>query len=222
METVTKKEFISIKLAIHSNQRMKEEELSYKEGYLYALQNSKSLLKIADLSAQDHEYGIACSLSILSAEEAIKACMCLHKHKNPNMELDRKIFSSHEVKHDLINSHLISFIYFPKRLLDTLEETATKDFTLIEFICLLITKKDSDILTSKDLKPSDIRLWRQKANQIKNSGFYVGFSESKNQWHSPKEKNEEDYCNQRRFASALIELGGKFEEFYLKLPSGKL
>ncbi|HEX4373396.1 MAG TPA: AbiV family abortive infection protein [Puia sp.] len=42
----------------------------HKEGYELAISKAQSLLKIADISAYENEYGIACSLNVLAAEEA--------------------------------------------------------------------------------------------------------------------------------------------------------
>ena len=73
----------------------------YIEGFKLALHNSFSLKKIANLSFAAGEYGIACSLNILAAEEAVKAIFILIKHYNPETEINdfKEVFSKHPVKH---------------------------------------------------------------------------------------------------------------------------
>ncbi len=81
----------------------------YKDGYEIAIANSKSILTIADLTAENKEFGVACSLNILSAEEAIKASFLIIKHYHKEVEIDDfdKIFKGHKTKHKHIKSFLV-------------------------------------------------------------------------------------------------------------------
>ncbi len=74
----------------------------YYEGFKLSLDNSISLQRIAELAAQEHEFGIACSLNILAAEEAVKANFILIKHYNPDTEINdfKEVFRKHQTKHD--------------------------------------------------------------------------------------------------------------------------
>ena len=76
------------------------------QGYRYSLANSKSLLKIADKSADEEEYGIACSLNILAAEEAVKGIAIILSINNVTEDF-HKIFKDHKTKH----RHLLVISY---------------------------------------------------------------------------------------------------------------
>lgn len=53
----------------------------YNKGYEITVENSKCLLRMAGKSANEKAFGIASSLCILSAEEAVKAiCLNLKFH----------------------------------------------------------------------------------------------------------------------------------------------
>jgi AbiV family abortive infection protein len=195
---------------------MKQTPASYHQGYILALANSNSLLKIADNAAAVQEYGIACSLSILSAEEAIKACFYLHKHHYPDMEYNAKHFTSHSKKHEHIENHLIAFVYIPTRLMRILEKENFKgDSTFCSFLANFLTKQDDDFSQPGDLKSKEIREWPKKANQKKNDGLYVGIHENAS-WHNPRDTSQQEYEDERRFSSQMNELAEKFDVFHSK------
>ena len=74
----------------------------YKKGYDLTIANVKSLMRVSTKAAETNDYGIACSLNILAAEEALKALFLIIKHYNPagNINNFDKIFRLHTVKHD--------------------------------------------------------------------------------------------------------------------------
>lgn len=55
----------------------------YKEGYSLTVTNVKSLMRVSNKAAETEDFGIACSLNILAAEEALKALFLIIKHYNP-------------------------------------------------------------------------------------------------------------------------------------------
>jgi AbiV family abortive infection protein len=196
---------------------MKHEPESFQKGYLLALDNAQSLLKIADQSAAMTEYGIARSLSILSAEEAIKACFCLHKCHYPDMLLDKEIFYSHLSKHKHIETHLWTFVYVPTRFIRILEQEGFKeDSTFCTFLANFIKKVDDDFSEPGDLKAAEIRDWNKSANKKKNDGLYVGLNRDNGIWHDPRSLTQRDYEADRRFSAKMIELALKFDELHIK------
>lgn len=194
---------------------MKQQPKSYLDGYILALENSRSLLKIADQSAIQLEYGIACSLSILSAEEAIKACFCLHKHHYPDMQLDNEIFYLHSSKHKHIENHLWAFVYLPTRLIRILEqENFKEDSTFCSFLANFIKKQESDFLKPGDLRSKEIQDWNKNANKKKNDGFYVGQHRDNGSWHDPRSLSQKEFENERIFSSKMLELAENFARLH--------
>lgn len=73
----------------------------YEDGFIACLENSVSLLKIAEISAENKEFGIAMSLTILSTEEGIKGFICMARKMNPDYPVEdfEALFQSHTAKH---------------------------------------------------------------------------------------------------------------------------
>ncbi|AHF17337.1 AbiV family abortive infection protein [Niabella soli] len=188
----------------------------YREGYQLALENAKAISKIAELSAKNGEYGIACSLNILSAEEAIKAVVILLKHSFPKMDSEqfREVFTNHKSKHRLIIAVNIIFKIFIDQILNLYE----KDKWRFDFIESLPQEENAKfkakfsllyrvILWAKKKKENSENFknaldWLQQANLKKNKGFYVDVNNNK--WHTPKHFTKQDFDNETKYTQTLI------------------
>ena len=99
---------------------MNKKQTNYLLGFDYAISNSKSLLKIASSSFKQKEYGIACSLNILAAEEAIKSFFLFFKYYFPDIDLPEfdDMFTKHKTKHynliwlSMFYTILVDYVYF--------------------------------------------------------------------------------------------------------------
>jgi len=188
----------------------------YKEGYQLALENAKALYKVSDNTAKMNEYGIACSLNILAAEELIKAVVILTKNYQPQMDSKdfTDIFKSHNKKHKAIlvvtflSKYLIDFIcskYEENKLyFDAVDELPKEEsykfkqkykhfYKIIESV-----KNDKRETYSFD----DAMKWWIGANLLKNNGFYVDIKGDK--WHNPRNYTKEQFEVERQYTKDLI------------------
>lgn len=189
----------------------------FKEGYKLALDNAKSLNKIADISAAKEEFGIACSLNILAAEEAIKAVVILTKHYHPQMDSKEfaETFTSHKNKHSLIqfltilSKISINMIYdkFQEQkhyfdIVETFPEEEAKKFKekykyLYKVVDWVKIQKPAVDNFDEAFK------WWTQANLQKNRGLYVDIVDKK--WHNPRAFTKEKYERERQYTATLID-----------------
>lgn len=177
--------------------------INYLEGAKLAMQNAAALQDTAQNSAKNGNYGIASSLGILSAEEAIKAFFCLRKHyinlSDPVDEFD-DIFKNHKVKH----KHIVEMLKWmriamdnSKYFLDTMKDnfdaflehhnvTVTGDER--KGLQLLVLQMNA--IANKPLNDSEKQVseWWAIANQAKNQRLYVGLSDAG--WQDPSLTDE--------------------------------
>ncbi len=189
-------------------------------GYEMTIKNAKRLNKLANISAEQKEFGIACSLSILAAEEAIKAFFILAQHYNKIDVIDdfEQIFKEHKTKHSYIpvTSHLfevlinIVFInggmlkYLYEALLQIIEEIPKVEQQKIRkglapFLKLLKEKSPQE---SKTVNAKDAMNWWSHANSLKQRGLYV--NKTTNRWMNPEDITEIDYNNTTKFTSPIV------------------
>ncbi|MBN1187368.1 MAG: AbiV family abortive infection protein [Bacteroidales bacterium] len=189
----------------------------YKDGYNIALENAKSLVKVAQNSADTNEFGIACSLNILAAEEAIKAVVILTRHYFPQMDTDefKETFKSHNKKHKsiqlltFISKYFIDSIYAKyeenKYYFDVVnqlpEETANEIKEKYKYFYKTIesVKKHKN----KSDKFDEAIKWWEEANLVKNRGFYVDIVNNK--WHNPRTFTKDQFDREKQYTIDLIE-----------------
>jgi len=193
---------------------MKDKNIFYSNGYGICLKNAKSLFKISNLAGKNKEYGIACSLNILAAEEAIKAIVVLSQTISSTIIEPKefsKVFSDHKTKHKLIKQAVgrIEFAKISSRelLLPIIERN--DDITVEEIrrirskgfkrISKWVNKLKNHPENSPLLKEID---WWGKANDLKNEGFYVGQKNGK--WLDPSLANKERFKVERKYANKII------------------
>lgn len=216
----------------------------YQKGFDLSIQNSKSLLKVAEKSAECGEFGIACSLNVLSAEEAVKACLILFELNNYSDQKNKdfpKIFSDHKFKHNLIKDliefvSLVSNSYKKENIsLDQIveqieglpEEYKSNNKINSEKISKLKYILENEIIKYEEFE--DAMKWCQNANDLKKNGFYVGLNN--NEWLSPQEISKTQFETDKKFTASLLNwvqifeitfIALKFEMLILKNSSDKL
>lgn len=201
----------------------------YIEGFKLALNNSISLKKIADLSATEGEYGIACSLNILAAEEAVKAIFILIKHYNPDIEINdfKEVFRKHPVKHDHLKGiaavHEVKLKRFKKDLevfekfliiIEQMPENL-KENTLEDFSNWFDIKEWVKRFEEQKVTYEEIALWADKANNDKNNGFYVDLRNGK--WETPKSFVQEKYILESKYTTTILDYVNDTEKIFLNL-----
>jgi len=205
----------------------------FKQGCELAIENANRLSKIAKVAAQEGEFSVACSLSILAAEEAVKASFLLVKQygKGENLDDYDKIFRDHKTKHkhlpDTSNlfEFLVGLLYTEhgifKYLFDMLDRYADKlteeqkpamsNFRKALLIILDRVQKTEDKVK---VNIEDSKKWWKQADLLKMRGFYV--DDLKVSWHDPKIFTEEKFKEVLFYTSPLIENISKLKEIFEK------
>jgi AbiV family abortive infection protein len=202
--------------------------LNYLEGANMALDNSKSLSEIGQKAAEINHYGVACALSILSAEEAIKAFLCINKHYIPlAVEKSRfdSVFRDHKIKH----KHIIELLKYMRIALDQSRDTMQFLGDNIDYYIQTrarpITINDKEALKSMVARlreivdrplaftEDEISDWWEQANIEKNKGLYVDLRSS--QWHNPAHTNIELYFQSFEYSKVIFEYTVALQSFHL-------
>jgi AbiV family abortive infection protein len=215
----------------NTNSKVKKD--FYKEGYDLTLANVKRLMLVSNKAAETENFGIACSLNILAAEEALKALFLIIKHYNPEADINNfeKIFRFHTVKHD----ELKQIIKFQEII-----QTKNKEFlSLIEPVLNGINKMSADykiknVETVNSLNDDykwlkaqsensfdldNILIWLKDANSDKNKGLYVDKSNDK--WVSPSEISKQMFDTGKHFAQSILEHVLNLEEVFKRVAKSK-
>ncbi|GLU53654.1 hypothetical protein Dfri01_31150 [Dyadobacter frigoris] len=187
----------------------------YDQGFTACLENAVSLLKIAEISAENKEFGIAMSLAILSAEEGIKGFICMAKKMNPDYPVEdfKALFKSHVAKHKHIKE-IISNLEFSISIL-------TNIFRVISSGMKKLRTPNSDGESASDplnlinlSEPNEfvkkLMKWSASAEAEKQRGFYV--HKNNNGWYSPQQIGKQKYLESRSYASYLIEIMKAFKD----------
>lgn len=168
----------------------------YIQGACYTLENAKKHIRASQLLLQDNNIGIAISHLILGAEEYIKSfiLLCLNGESDFIDDNEKvELFKNHKFKHKHIALFLKSISNteaskFEKELFDRFINNLphpsiySLDGHYINNVFQLV-KLDDDKLLS-------LEKWLNKANDLKNNGFYVGVEDD---WRSPEIYTEKDY-----------------------------
>lgn len=189
----------------------------YKDGHKLTLENAKALTRVSQKSAELEEYGIACSLNILAAEEAIKSVVILTKHYFPFVSSKdfKEVFRSHKKKHHGIM--LLTFL--TKYLIDNIYDKYQKDKHLFDYVEQLPEKESNQFKKkykyfyksiefvkknkTKSERFEEAIVWWNKANDDKNKGLYVDLINKK--WHSPRNISKDKFLRESAYVYDLIE-----------------
>jgi len=201
----------------------------YLDGYKLAINNSECLFKVASNAATENIFGVACSLNVLSAEEAIKAVCLMIKHYNPKLFKNPKdfrlIFKDHKTKHDgLIEflkieiENINKSLKFYLKILE--EEKEVNDKIPIEFMSSL-NQHGKDVhnhgkkvleLSKYIIDVKDAVEWLKNANTLKNDGLYV--DQDNFHWKTPQSFNQEDYLKGMKNTEAIVKYARFLEYLY--------
>lgn len=206
-------------------------KISFKEGYDLALQNAQSLFSIAVKAAVHSEFGIACSLNILAAEEALKAIFLIIQHYNPDSKLNhfKEIFGRHDIKHAELKNLL--------KAEEILQEMAKKNLKQIEpslkyFKTVPAERLNKELydsinddvewykaFTSKKLNTAEILEWLSSANKDKNNGFYV--DKKGESWSTPKTISENKFLKEKKHTEDIFDLAKRIEETFERISNSQ-
>ncbi len=202
------------------------DSIFYEKGYALALQNAKTLYKSASQIVEQSFFGLACSLNILSAEEALKASFLLIKKYNPTGHVNEfdKIFYKHGVKHE----QLRQYVEFQTKMQSDLKYYLD---SYLPYITILNEMPPAESKQSRQMlkeinqsinlfkKHSNLSLdidgilnWLENANTDKNRGFYV--DKVNLSWYSPTEIAQEKYEKERQYTTAIIEYVESIEQLF--------
>jgi AbiV family abortive infection protein len=203
-------------------------------GYHLAVENADVLFNVATKAAEDNNFGVACSLNILSAEEAIKAVFLISKHNYPNSEITdfQEVFKDHKIKH----KNLKSFLGISKKHIDNIFEMYSIFLKVEELSDFLpedrkkkLKEEFSDIhyhgQRISKLKENEIDLaealnWLDTANNDKNNGFYVGIRNDT--WQTPKNFDKTKYEKERNYAVTAITHAKELDEIFKAIEPFKV
>jgi len=198
----------------------------YKTGFELAIKNASSLQKVAKMAAESNEFGMACSLNILSAEEALKAIFLVLKSNYPENDIEGfdKIFRSHKFKHDYIVDFLIlndSMQAINLKWINQIEPKLNSFMDLIKDYPIEIpnelhsVKAEIEWLKNKSEEKIDLEgvlSWLKTANNDKNRGFYVDIL--KDEWQSPQDFDNKKYAVEKDYTIGVINYARTLNEVF--------
>ena len=209
-----------------------KDELFYKNGYEIAIENARRLYFIAEKSAQENIFSIASSLSILAAEEALKASFLLVRHFAPEEKPDDfdKIFRDHKTKHrylpetsDLFEI-IVELLYTEhgifKYLFDQIDKyigkfpDSQKEPLLKARKILLNFLEKTQFQNKEKVNIEEAKKWWKKADLLKIRGFYV--DQLNDTWHNPGTFTKIQYDEVQNYTRPIIENADKIKELIEK------
>ncbi len=143
--------------------------------------NANVLITTAEDASLKGNYGVACSLMILGTEELVKALIVFLKGYGVTVfkvKEFREVFHKHKTKHE--TALLIKAIATMFQILDVYEpKTITQKHVQKHWISNVISglKKGLKVMTFLIEFGDDVSWW-EKANDLKNNGFYVGYRDA--------------------------------------------
>lgn len=199
----------------------------YQEGYKLALENSMSLHSNSELIAENKNYGLACSINILAAEEALKSIYIMLKHFNQNYEIDdyKKVFNSHTYKHEKIKNIMLIYDIETTRIKELFNayqpifeiyEQSKPNLSDENKTAFENLEKINNRYKKYNSKNIDKILdWLNEANNDKNNGLYVG--QKSNKWTSPLHFPEQKFNRENEYTREIIKIAQEFEYTHLQL-----
>ncbi len=205
----------------------------YKDGYDLTVENAQRLRGISVKAAETKDFGIACSLNILAAEESLKAFFLIIQHYHPNGRINNfeKIFHSHSVKHteleqivefsDSVHNKHKDFLALVKQTLEIVNIN-DQDYKLRNKEMIESLQDDYEWFNKqaeKKLNFDEILPWLKDANAQKNRGLYV--DKRKDSWLSPKDISEDKFNQEKKYTDAIFNYITGVEELFLREAKAK-
>ena len=206
--------------------------MNYKEGYQLTIDNAKVLMQVSQLAAESKNFGLACSLNILAAEETIKSLFMLVRHYFPDDTLDEwnDLFKSHTVKHkslkSLVELSVTLFNQFEDRInktrhlfLNAKELLGEELEGQLDFTYKFLEKAGIFKNPWPSLNTDSIIKWLDGANDKKNNGIYV--NEINNKWKSPNIIKQSTYLVEQKYCQSIFDYVLKFDELMMLMNKSK-
>jgi AbiV family abortive infection protein len=187
----------------------------YLEGANFAYRNALTHYKAAKYLATHVNLGIANSHLILGAEEAIKALVLCRKHAGDKISDDkfRPFFTDHKYKHGFLKRSLRKIDPMHKLYLVVMSAMSTEEglLRLEKEHGVKMTKREFIKLARKRFNTEEdekehkkVAQWLDKANDMKNSGLYVGLSRNSDKWLLPKSIAKEQFNESLEIVKHII------------------
>ena len=165
--------------------------------------NANDLLKVSDLAAGNGKFGCATSLIILGAEEYSKAIIVLlHAHGINIFKINEavKVFRDHKAKHEVASAFELLNLLAP--IINIIEALSVINFKKPHGLLLIIPKLLTEISggAAESKKVFTNLDWWERADQIKQNGFYVNYID---ELINPKDLDKKQYDEAKTVVSRL-------------------
>lgn len=183
------------------------------EGYRFMIEHAQSLIKSAELLADNKLFGLATSVMIIAAEETVKAYFTFGKYADPDSVTEDEFensFKYHSFKFKNIKGMkewgeyfkvLFEEFYMPILLLsEGTSKAKTKKIRQVAFNKAIERLKDS---TRKENVNKE-KEWWNRAQTIKETGLYV--NKTATGWILPSKIAEKDYKETKRYVLEFYEV----------------
>lgn len=163
------------------------------EGFSLCRENAKQHMNCAQLMFEKEIYGIANSHLILGAEEAIKATLILAQYFNVDTEIKsiKPYFKKHEIKHEKGKE---------------MDEAYKVIIPIINALKAILRRDVLSFLQNalKLINSNESVEWWKRANDQKNKGFYVDYTDGK--WISPTHFSTQDYSESKKAVQDIFDM----------------
>lgn len=185
--------------------KLKQSE--YNTGATLAFENSRNLLDISTIAAHQRNFGIASSLCVLALEELTKSVVLKLKSINNSIPIRdlEKFFWNHEHKQNAgIEFYLKLDLAFSNELDG--EDDMGGSGSEIVFPVIVIALLISWYFIQSEREGQRIKKSKSYFDEIKETGFYVGWDKETKMWYSPSLlHNESSYFE-------LLEISNDFSK----------
>jgi len=178
------------------------------DGVKLTYENSMVLLQGAADASHRNNYGLASSLTVLSAEESSKALGILSQLLGIDKDVKLKqYFKNHKHKHKaglvflgtmMFSNLLMSEVSAIEDNIGIPDDRKVSHFLeRVNYVCKAEINGERDNFAK-------VALWSENADSLKQQGFYVDYANNK--WSPPSEISIETYEVQLEYAEALLKL----------------
>lgn len=203
---------------------------TFKKGGSLCLENAKDHFQCAETIAMNNLFGIASSHLVLAAEEASKAYILLVRSIMGNKEQEsfKELFRSHELKQGTSSALSVLMLLFGtlrENIFDWQFEYSKEDLDNDTKLAEFRKRRDNAVnqhmdwlkkQLNEDSMIGRLSAWWKRANNLKNSGFYVDLVNSK--WLSPKDISKDKFYESKEHIKYLIDQISIFETLVIEEP----
>ena len=178
------------------------------KGAIEATINVRNLFLASEALCEVNHYGLATSLVILSAEEAIKGMTCAYcsiSESKDESKINQDLLN-HTIKHELGLDYYCLHHMAARVLKFALYLDGRDDFTddrKQKIIIDYVNKYQKEVEEKKFPEIAVVEGWRKNANRIKNECLYVG--RYKDHWRNPSNTSIKTYKRQKKVSRYFVE-----------------